>query len=221
MKKKDILSYAATQVNLEVILKHEINQSQKDEYCIASLIFLKQLDPQKQNIHVYSKKTKTKKKPTYNFPGGSEVKASASNAGDPGSIPGSGRSPGEGNGNPLQYSCLENPMDGEAWQATVHRVTKSRTRLSDFTYLLTYLLTYNLESALSICGSNMSTVLQPQIQPNMDHVVLLCVHAQSCLPLCDPMDCSPPDSSVHRVPQERILEWVAISSSRGSSRPRD
>ena len=48
------------------------------------------------------------------FPGGSEVKASASNAGDPGSIPGSGRSPGEGNGNPLQYSCLENPMDGEA-----------------------------------------------------------------------------------------------------------
>ena len=49
------------------------------------------------------------------FPGGSEVKESASNAEDPGSIPGSGRSPGEGNGNPLQYSCLENPMDGEAW----------------------------------------------------------------------------------------------------------
>ena len=49
------------------------------------------------------------------FPGSSEVKASASNAGDPGSIPGSGRSSGEGNGNPLQYSCLENPMDGEAW----------------------------------------------------------------------------------------------------------
>ena len=47
--------------------------------------------------------------------GGSEVKASASSAGDPGSIPRSGRSPGEGNGNPLQYSCLENPMDGEAW----------------------------------------------------------------------------------------------------------
>ena len=47
------------------------------------------------------------------FPGGSEVKASASNAGDLGSIPGSGRSPGEGNGNPLQYSCLENPMDIE------------------------------------------------------------------------------------------------------------
>ena len=48
-------------------------------------------------------------------PGGSEVKASASNAGDQGSIPGLGRSPGEGIGNPLQYSCLENPVDGEAW----------------------------------------------------------------------------------------------------------
>ena len=53
------------------------------------------------------------------FPGGSEVKASACNAGVLGSIPGSGRSPGEGNGNPLQYSCLENPMDGGAWWATV------------------------------------------------------------------------------------------------------
>ena len=49
------------------------------------------------------------------FPGCSEVKASACNAGDWGSIPGSGRFPGEGNGNPLQYSCLENPMEREAW----------------------------------------------------------------------------------------------------------
>ena len=64
---------------------------------------------------------------------GSEDKASACNAGDPGSIPGSGRSPGEGNGNPLQYSCLENSMDREAWQAIVHGVAKSQTRLSDFT----------------------------------------------------------------------------------------
>ena len=70
------------------------------------------------------------------FPGSSEVKASACNVGDPGSIPGLERSPGEGNGNPLQYSCLENPMDGGAWWATVHRVTKSRTRLSDFNHLL-------------------------------------------------------------------------------------
>ena len=67
------------------------------------------------------------------FPGGSEVKASASNMGDLGSIPGLGRFPGEGNGNPLQYSCLENPMDGGAWWATVHGVAKSRTQLSDLT----------------------------------------------------------------------------------------
>ena len=49
--------------------------------------------------------------------------------GDPGLMPGSGRSPGEGNGNPLQYSCLKNSADGGAWQATVHGVTKNRTRL--------------------------------------------------------------------------------------------
>ena len=61
---------------------------------------------------------------TLDFPGGSDGKASAYNAGDPGSIPGSGRSPGEGNGNPLQYSCLGNPMDRGAWWAIVHGVTK-------------------------------------------------------------------------------------------------
>ena len=68
------------------------------------------------------------------FPAGSEVKASACNAGDPGSIPGSGRSPDEGNGNPLQYSGLGNPMDGGASWPTVQGVTKSWTRLSDFTF---------------------------------------------------------------------------------------
>ena len=63
------------------------------------------------------------------FPGGSEVKASASNVGNPGSFPVSGRSPGEGNGNPVHYSCLENPMDRGAWQATVHGITKVRRSL--------------------------------------------------------------------------------------------
>ena len=58
------------------------------------------------------------------FPGGSVVKNLPSNAGDVGSVPGLGRAPGEGNGNPLQYSCLGNPMDRGAWQATVHGVTK-------------------------------------------------------------------------------------------------
>ena len=65
------------------------------------------------------------------FPGGLDGKVSAYNAGDLGSIPRLERFPGEGNGNPLQYSCLENPMDRGVWWATVHGVTKSQTRLSD------------------------------------------------------------------------------------------
>ena len=60
--------------------------------------------------------------------------ASGGDAGDTGSIPGSGGSPGEGNGKALQYSCLENPMDGGAWLAAVYGVARSRTRLSDLTF---------------------------------------------------------------------------------------
>ena len=62
------------------------------------------------------------------------VKNPAANAGNAGSIPGSGRSAGGGTGNPHQYSCLENPTDGRAWQATIHGVTKSQTQLSEFTF---------------------------------------------------------------------------------------
>ena len=68
---------------------------------------------------------------TQGFPGGSDGKESTSNAGDLGSVPGLGRSPERGHGNPLQFSCLENPMDRGAWWATVHGVTKSQTGLSD------------------------------------------------------------------------------------------
>ena len=74
-------------------------------------------------------------------------KKSACNAGDTGDvglIPGWGRSPGERNANPLQYPCLENPMDRGAWQATVHRVTKSQTPLSDFTLSLIQVSIYTL-----------------------------------------------------------------------------
>ena len=68
--------------------------------------------------------------PFLGFPGGPAGKESTCNEGDMGSIPGVGRSPGEGNGNPLQYSYLEDPMDGGAWWAAVHGVAKSRTQLS-------------------------------------------------------------------------------------------
>ena len=73
------------------------------------------------------------------FPGGSVVKNPSANAGDPGdtgSIPGSGRSPGEGNSNRFQYSCLENPINRGAWGATVHGAIKSQTRLSTHTLLV-------------------------------------------------------------------------------------
>ena len=72
----------------------------------------------------------------WGFPGEAVVKNPPANAGDArnsGSFPGLGGSPGEGNSNSLQYSCLENPTDGGTWQATIHGVAKSRTRLSDFT----------------------------------------------------------------------------------------
>ena len=76
------------------------------------------------------------------FPGDSELKVPACNAGDLGSIPGSGRFPGEGNDNPLQYSCLVNPMDRGAWRATVRGVTKSPTQLSDFNFHFHFFILY-------------------------------------------------------------------------------
>ena len=96
------------------------------------------------------------------FSGGSEVKESAFNVGDLGSIPGLGRSPGEGNGNPLQYSCLENPMDRGAWWATVHGVTKSRTRLSDFTFTLVYPNTWSKNICKQIINNSMLFFAFPQ-----------------------------------------------------------
>ena len=75
------------------------------------------------------------------FPGGSDSKESACNEGDLGLIPGLGRSPGEGNGNPLQYSCLENPMDRGALRGTVHGVAKSWTQLRSYTFTFNHLLT--------------------------------------------------------------------------------
>ena len=72
------------------------------------------------------------------IPGGSDGKESACNAGDPGSIPGPGRSPGEGNGKPLQYSCLENSLDRGTWQTTVHGVAKIQKRLGEFHFFICF-----------------------------------------------------------------------------------
>ena len=100
------------------------------------------------------------------FPGGSEDKASACHAGDSGSTPGLRRSPGEGNGNPLQNSCLENPTDRGAWRATVPGVTKSRTRLSEFTHSLPALF-----QRLSLAVRKKKTNINFKIWP-----CLLCRH---------------------------------------------
>ena len=77
------------------------------------------------------------------------VKNPPANAGDTGSIPGLGRPPGGGNGNPLQYSCLENPMDRGAWWATVHGVSKSRTQLK-----LLSTDTYSISNPVSLAVNN-------------------------------------------------------------------
>ena len=74
----------------------------------------------------------------WGFPSSSDGKESACSAGDLGLIPGSGRSPGGGNGNPLQYSCLKNSMDRGDWQATVRGVEKSPTQLSDYHFHFPY-----------------------------------------------------------------------------------
>ena len=86
------------------------------------------------------------------FPGGAVVKNPPVNAGDAGLIPGQGRSPGEGNGNPLQYSCLGNPVDRGAWRATVHGITKSRICLSDEIAFILYLPQQNCKQGRSHCA---------------------------------------------------------------------
>ena len=78
---------------------------------------------EREERNTFYRKTST----DWDFPGDSVVKNPPAKAGDAGLVPGSGRSPGEGNGNPLQYSCLRNPMDRGAWWATIHRVAKSQT----------------------------------------------------------------------------------------------
>ena len=136
------------------------------------------------------------------FPGGSDGKVTAGNVGDPGWISGSGRPPGEGTGNPLQYSCLENSTDGGAWWATVHSVTKRQTQLSDFTFTFFLYPKYTKISYDSV-----------KKKKNLIKKWCVCVHAkssQSCLTL-----------SVHGILQAGIPEWVAMPSFQGISQPRD
>ena len=113
------------------------------------------------------------------FPGGSEGKEHACNAGDPGSIPVSRRSPGGWNGHPLQYSCLENSVGRGAGRAAVHGFVKSQTRLT-----LTHALIYSV-------------------------YMTCCLVAQSCPTLCNPMDCSTPSfPALHHLPELDIHDII-------------
>ena len=110
IKKNEVMPFSATWMGLEINIPSKVNQKQKDKYHMISFICgIKNL---KWASHWLS---------------GKESTCSAGTTGEMGSIPGSGRSPEEGHGNPLQYSCLENPMDRGAWQAMVHRIAKSQT----------------------------------------------------------------------------------------------
>ena len=114
---------------------------------------------------------------------------------------------GEGNGNPLQCSCLENPRDGGAWWAAVYGVALSRTRLK---WLSSSSSSYTKDvwypKHMIRCSTSLKS--ESEVTP-------------SCPTLCDHVDCSLLGSSVHGILQARILEWTAISFSRGSSQPRD
>ena len=141
------------------------------------------------------------------FPGGASHKQQAwqcSRCKRCGLSPWVGKIPCRRNSNPLQYPCLENPMDKGARRATVHGVAKSQTWPKQL-----YTHTRDRFSFF------------PQINGILFLVLKCVLVTQPCLALCNPKDCSPPGSSVHEILQTRILLWVAISFSRGSSQPRD
>ena len=173
------------------------------------------------------------------FPGGASHKEPAFKG--VGLNPGSGRSPGEGHGNPLQYSCLENLMDREAWWDTVHRVAKSEIQLKQLSTHVVKILKlptnkslgqraisddYQAQRRVNIYpsqtilknrrGSNAFKPVLHSQQPAYQNTQVKVKVTQSRPTLYDPMN-----YTVHGTLQARILEWVAFPLSGGSSQPRD
>ena len=163
--------------------------------------------------------TKMNKLPiSLGLPGGSDSKESACSEGYPGSIVGSGRSPGKGNGNTLQYTCLENPMEGGACQVTVHGVVRKVAERLHFHFVWINLWMCTYVMAIHIY------ILHIHIQENTYYTYVVLCYAnllQLCPALCNPMDCSPTGSSVHGIVQVGPQEWVAVPSSSWSSWPRN
>ena len=141
------------------------------------------------------------------------------------------RSPGRGNGNPLQHSCLGNPLHRGAWWATGHGVAKEldmTEQLNNKEDLETTSSPLPSQKSLCHCQRHRHlstytgrTTVDPRFQGRSscdDGARVPAKSPQSCLTFCDPRDCSPPGSSAHGIlPARRILEWVAIPFSRGSS----
>ena len=121
--------------------------------------------------------------------------------GDLCSIPGSERSPGEGNGNPLQYSCQENPVDRGAWQPSVHWVTKSQTRLKQ--PIMHACIKDKLFPFVNLESIKLREINQREKDKYcIIFLIQFSLVAQSCLTLCDPMDCSMPGFPVHhQIPE--------------------
>ena len=144
------------------------------------------------------------------FPGGSVVKNLPANAEDTGLIPGLGRSLEEGNGNPVQYSCLGSPMDRGARQDIVCccccKSLQSYPTVQPHRWQPTR-LPRPWDSPGKNTGVGCHFLLQCMKVKSESEV------AQSCLTLCDPMDCSPPGSSIHGIFQARVLEWGATAFS--------
>ena len=123
------LTYAHTLLYIKQINNNDLLYSTAN-YIQYLLITYNGKESDKRYIYLYT---------IHTHPGGSVVKNLPANAGDAGLIPGSGRYPGGGNGNPLQYSCLENPMNKGLWQATVHGITKNQIRIL---YVCVYIYIY-------------------------------------------------------------------------------
>ena len=128
--------------------------------------------------------------------------ANEEDARDVGLIPGLGRFPGGGNGNPLQYSCLENSMDRGAWWDTVHGVTKSWTQLS---------MHIHIYYVLRLASLRIIEILPRYLFQSLSRFIphdAAAKSLQSCPTLCDPIDGSPPGSAIPGILQARTLEWV-------------
>ena len=166
------------------------------------------------------------------FPGGSVVKSPRANAVDPSLIPGSERFPGEGKGNPLQYSYLENPLDRGAWLAIAHGFKKNQTWLSTqelkcilkiltIIYFMLYIFCHNLKKKAIhyfILFLMYDSIYMTWGEMQNYVYISNSVASNSSQPHGQ---CGPPGSSVHGIIQARILEWAAIPFSRRSSWPRD